>query len=251
MQKKHNHHHHIGAISLIPLLLLALASQWSEIAMADDISRYESLADRSEQQLQLLDAEFQGMQRAYNLLRNGEERTSYKSMTAHYDAETYDSVFEKYESAENHTTALSQRIDAYRERVNALGEKAFHISIAKQEASLVENGSIIARYPISSGKWETPTPTGQFQIHRKQTLRVSSQAVPYRMPHYMAFTKSQSHGFHALPYLGNKATNSDYWYEALDHIGTPASHGCVRLLPENAETVYEWIEVGTPVYINS
>jgi hypothetical protein len=71
------------------------------------------------------------------------------------------------------------------------------------------------------------------------------------MPYYMAFTESQSHGLHALPYLGSGPESSGYWQEALDHIGIPVSHGCVRLLPDDAEKLFRELEVGTPVYINT
>ncbi|MEK7136820.1 MAG: L,D-transpeptidase, partial [Patescibacteria group bacterium] len=61
----------------------------------------------------------------------------------------------------------------------------------------------------------------------------------------------ESHGFHALPYLGKSPESSGFWQEARSHIGIPVSHGCIRLLPEDAENVYEWVEVGTKVYISA
>jgi lipoprotein-anchoring transpeptidase ErfK/SrfK len=104
---------------------------------------------------------------------------------------------------------------------------------------------------VRSGAYDKPTPKGTFEIHRKQKLRVSNLDVPYRMPYYMAFTESESHGFHALPFLGKNPESSDFWQEARSHIGIPVSHGCVRLLPEDAAKVYEWVEVGTKVYISA
>lgn len=131
----------------------------------------------------------------------------------------------------------------------ASGAKAIRIYLGAQQAYLMENGSVAKTYRISTGASSTPTPQGVFQIYRKQELRISKQAVPYRMPNYMAFTKNHAFGLHALPYLGGSAENSPYWREALDHIGTPVSHGCIRFLPEEAAEIYEWVEVGVPVII--
>ena len=132
-----------------------------------------------------------------------------------------------------------------------MGRKAIVIDLSEQRARLIERGNIHATFQVSSGARDTPTPKGKFQIHRKQTLRVSSLDVPYRMPYYMAFTPNGSHGLHALPYLGQSPESSDFWQEAMSHIGIPVSHGCVRLLPEDAAALFEWVEVGTKVYINA
>ncbi len=133
----------------------------------------------------------------------------------------------------------------------ASGSKAIHIFLGKQAAFLTQSGFVLKTYQISTGKSETPTPRGEFAIHTKQALRISSQGVPYRMPRYMAFTSNGAYGLHALPYLGSKKEDSWYWQEALEHIGTPVSHGCIRFLPDEVEEIYEWADVGTPVYIHS
>ncbi len=131
------------------------------------------------------------------------------------------------------------------------GKKAIWIYLGSQEAIATENGEVVRTYKISSGGWQTPTPRGEFKIFEKQDLRISSQAVPYRMPYYMAFTENEAFGLHALPYLGDAAEDSDYWHEAREHIGIPVSHGCVRFLPEEAIELYHWADVGMPVYIQS
>ncbi len=129
--------------------------------------------------------------------------------------------------------------------------KAIRVFLRQQRAYLLEYGKVVKTYRISTGAWETPTPRGNFQIHKKQPLRISSQGVPYRMPNYMAFTPNEAFGLHALPYLGRSKESSWYWQEANNHIGTPVSHGCIRFLPEEAVEVYEWADVGTKVFIRS
>lgn len=131
------------------------------------------------------------------------------------------------------------------------GFKEIYIDLGVQMMFLLEHGVPIHMYPVSTGAQSTPTPVGEFEVHRKQELRISGLATPYRMQYYLSFTKSGSMGMHALPYLGDSPASSNYWFEALDHIGIPVSHGCVRLLPDDALTLYQWTDVGTPVHISS
>ena len=50
-------------------------------------------------------------------------------------------------------------------------------------------------------------------------------------------------GFHALPILAN---GQRLWDTSL---GTPVSYGCIVLSAQDAQTLYDWAEIGTPVYI--
>jgi hypothetical protein len=133
----------------------------------------------------------------------------------------------------------------------ASGAKSILIYLGAQQAFLMEYGTVIKTFRISSGAPSTPTPRGEFRIMKKQELRVSGQSVAYRMPNYMAFTKNSAFGLHGLPYLGKSARTSSYWSEALSHIGTPVSHGCVRFLPEEAAEIYDWADVGVSIIIKS
>lgn len=101
---------------------------------------------------------------------------------------------------------------------------------------------------ISSGASDTPTPRGTFSISSKQELRIGGQSPHYRMPYFMMW-RADGYGIHALPYLGTDGGR--FWSEALDHIGIPVSHGCIRTLPEDAEKVYEFSSVGTELNIHS
>ncbi len=124
------------------------------------------------------------------------------------------------------------------------------VSIAEQKICIEAYGNECAReYPVSTGERETPTPIGDFKIHFKQELRVSGGETPYRMPNYMALKDNGEYGLHALPYLGNSTSGSVFWHEALWHIGVPVSHGCVRLLPDHSDEIFEMIPVDTPVII--
>ncbi len=99
---------------------------------------------------------------------------------------------------------------------------------------------------ISSGAWDTPTPPGTYQILTKQELRIGSKWPHYRMPYFQLWD-SRGYGIHALPYLATDG--GTFWTEALNHIGRPVSHGCIRTLPDDAAALYQFTLIGTPVVI--
>lgn len=126
------------------------------------------------------------------------------------------------------------------------GEKRIVIDISEQNMYLKLGDISIKKFPVSTGKARTPTPLGTTYIHFKQDVRVATSRPHYIMPLFMQFRKG-GYGIHALPSLAND--RGVFWTEALNHIGSPRSHGCVRLLPEDAKFTYEFTEVGTPVQV--
>lgn len=121
-----------------------------------------------------------------------------------------------------------------------------HVDLSEQHMDLYAGETVIYDLPISSGAYNTPTPTGTYYILNKQELRIGGEWPHYQMPNWMGFTSS-GHGLHALPYLAND--NGAFWYEALSHIGTPVSHGCIRQLPDDSEKVYAFGEIGMKLVI--
>ncbi|HCW32365.1 MAG: hypothetical protein UT55_C0024G0006 [Candidatus Peregrinibacteria bacterium GW2011_GWE2_39_6] len=127
------------------------------------------------------------------------------------------------------------------------GDKSINVSLSTQTMNLQFGDEVVYALPVSSGAAKTPTPVGSFEILNKQELRVGGASPHYRMPKWQGFTK-WGHGLHALPYTGNN-TGGVFWSEALSHIGTPVSHGCIRMLPEDAALVYEFGEIGTSINV--
>jgi lipoprotein-anchoring transpeptidase ErfK/SrfK len=119
------------------------------------------------------------------------------------------------------------------------------ISDQKMYARLGER--VIYTFPVSSGTYKTPTPLGTSEIFFKQTVRVGGKAPHYIMPRFMAFSANGAYGIHALPSLSTDG--GVYWREALNHIGQQRSHGCIRLLPEDADKMFEVTDAGVPIVI--
>lgn len=125
-------------------------------------------------------------------------------------------------------------------------QKELHIDISDQKAHLKIGETPVREYTVSTGKRQTPTPTGKFKILNKQELRIANKYPHYRMPKWQSVTKSGV-GLHALPYLAND--KGIFWNEALNHIGRPVSHGCIRFLPDDADDLYNLTAVGDLVNI--
>jgi len=129
---------------------------------------------------------------------------------------------------------------------NLTAPKSIEVDVSLQKMYLKVGDVVIKTFPVSTGKRSTPTPYGHTQIYYKQEVRVSAAWPHYIMPKWLNFRRG-GFGIHALPSI--RYDNGYYWREALSHIGTPRSHGCIRLLPKDAEFAYEWTEVGTPVWV--
>lgn len=118
--------------------------------------------------------------------------------------------------------------------------KRIEINTSAQELSYFLGGVRMGTFPVSTGKPSMPTPKGHFDIYNKIVKAWS----PYGlwMPYWLGMNYGKF-GIHELPIWpnGNK--------EGEDHLGQAVSHGCIRLGVGPAEFIYNWIEVGTSVFI--
>ena len=81
-------------------------------------------------------------------------------------------------------------------------------------------------WKVSTGKDGFETPTGAFKPTRVAAEYYSKAYDNAPMPHAVFFT-------------GGYAVHAT---EAVGRLGQPASHGCVRLAPENATTFFDLVE---------
>lgn len=130
---------------------------------------------------------------------------------------------------------VSQSLDGatVNDLLNGVGQ--FHIrypkhgkhaegDLTRQVLALIDNGKVVALYPISSGKPSTPTVVGSFHVYLK-----TPGYLPDGMYYSSFFTGGYAiHGFNPAP---------DY----------PASHGCMRVPIVDAISIYRWLNVGDGV----
>lgn len=120
-------------------------------------------------------------------------------------------------------------------------QKSLRIRLKTQRLEQRVNDIALSSFPISSGLPRTPTPVGTFRVLSKSPRAWSASAKLW-MPYWMHFS-GRGHGIHELPeWPGGRK-------EGKDHLGRPASHGCVRLGEGPAATVYAWSPIGTSVVV--
>ena len=82
------------------------------------------------------------------------------------------------------------------------------------------------QWRVSTARKGYYTPTGTFHPYSLQLMHYSKKYDNAPMPHSIFF--SGGYAIHATPHVGA--------------LGRPASHGCVRLSPTNARTLYEIVK---------
>ena len=111
---------------------------------------------------------------------------------------------------------------------------ALLISVDKsaQTLTVTRDGQTIHNWPVSTGKPGYATPSGNFTTFRMEADHYSKEWDDAPMPHSVFFTK-QGHAIHGS-------------YD-VKRLGSPASHGCVRLAPANALKLFALVkEEGLP-----
>ena len=111
----------------------------------------------------------------------------------------------------------------------AAAQAAIVITVDKsaQTLSVAVNGEERHSWPVSTGRAGYSTPTGSFTAFRLAKEHFSKEWDDAPMPHSIFFTQ-RGHAIH-----GSLETR---------RLGTPASHGCVRLSPANAETLFNLVK---------
>ena len=103
------------------------------------------------------------------------------------------------------------------------------ITIDKNSQTMTVAVDGVARYrwPVSTGIPSRETPNGSFRAFRMEADHFSKEFDDAPMPHSIFFTKI-GHAIHGTDSEGR--------------LGTPASHGCVRLSKANATTLYALVQ---------
>src|SRR4051812_44783530 len=95
-----------------------------------------------------------------------------------------------------------------------------------QTLTVTRDGQTLHTWPVSTGRTGYATPSGNFTTFRMEAEHFSKECDDAPMPHSVFFTK-QGHAIH-----GSFDTR---------RLGSPASHGCVRLSPTNAAKLFSLV----------
>lgn len=118
------------------------------------------------------------------------------------------------------------------------------IDLSEQHLYAFEGDELIYSFVASSGAAPTYTRTGEFRVQSKIPNAYGATWSIW-MPHWLGiyWAGGSENGIHGLPLLPNGQT---LW---AGHLGTAISYGCVVLGTYEAQSLYLWAEIGTPVII--
>ena len=96
-----------------------------------------------------------------------------------------------------------------------------------QTMTVAVDGVAKYRWPVSTGIPSRETPNGSFRAFRMEADHFSKEFDDAPMPHSIFFTR-EGHAIHGT--------------ESESRLGSPVSHGCVRLSRANASTLYALVQ---------
>ncbi len=123
------------------------------------------------------------------------------------------------------------------------GSKLILVDISEQHMYVYDGDTLVYSWVISTGR-NNYTKVGTFSVLDKIPSAYGSTWDIW-MPDWLGiyYAGGSENGIHALPILPNGAT---LW---AGYLGSPISYGCIVLDTYDAETLYNWADIGTPVKI--
>jgi lipoprotein-anchoring transpeptidase ErfK/SrfK len=117
----------------------------------------------------------------------------------------------------------------------ALGMKRIELDLSEQRLMAYEGETEVLSALVSTGVSRYPTPPGKYKIIRKVRSQVMS-GPGYYLPNveWVAY------------FLGGYAIHGTYWHS---NFGQRMSHGCVNMTNDDAQWIFQWAPLGTPVIV--
>src|SRR6516162_7709096 len=102
-----------------------------------------------------------------------------------------------------------------------------NIDKSSQRMTVSVDGATRYSWPVSTGRPGYDTPNGTFKANRMDADHLSQEWDNAPMPHTIFFDM-RGHAIHG--------------FSDVKHLGMPVSHGCVRLAPANAATLFALVQ---------
>jgi lipoprotein-anchoring transpeptidase ErfK/SrfK len=110
---------------------------------------------------------------------------------------------------------------------NEPGRITIEVNKSTQRMTVTVDGEKRYTFKVSTGKTGHTTPSGSFRVLSMKEMHYSRKYDNAPMPNALFFTNA-GHAIHATSSVRN--------------LGRPASHGCIRLSPKDAKTLYDLVE---------
>ncbi len=143
---------------------------------------------------------------------------------------------------EEEIVAPAEEDDATVIDYNDAGSFRIEVDLSKQATYIFHKDELIKEMICSGGTEEKPTPTGEFETTQKVSYFWSDK---YNMGAYYCVRFYKVYLFHSVPFDADNVMI----VEENEKLGSPASHGCIRLGLEDAKWIYEMLPLGVRVLI--
>jgi hypothetical protein len=115
------------------------------------------------------------------------------------------------------------------------------VDLSDQQLTVFDTtGRIAARWKVSTGAAETPTPLGRYRVTSKSRRTFATKNPRVTMEHMVRFHGGI--GFHSIPRLDGTPLATPLGERGV-------SHGCIRLADRNARTLYRNLPLGAEVVV--
>lgn len=128
------------------------------------------------------------------------------------------------------TQKASKYVPVPKQLSDSRGHREVRVFLDNQYFGAYENGSLLFWGPISSGTKSHPTWPGEFFVNYKQRHKRSIKYNNAPMPYSINY-------------------DGPYFIHQQSLPGHPASHGCIRLLEEDAKRLFGWVKNGDAVTV--
>ncbi|BAY86853.1 ErfK/YbiS/YcfS/YnhG family protein [Calothrix parasitica NIES-267] len=135
----------------------------------------------------------------------------------------------------HHTQNSQQKAIEKVKQLKNSNKRWIQVDLSEQRLITWEGNKPVFGVIVSTGKKDTPTPTGVFNIYTKlEKTRMKGEDYDIEnVPHTMY-------------YQGGYGIHGAYWH---NNFGTPVSRGCVNVAPNHAKKIFNWASVGTTVVV--
>jgi LysM repeat protein len=116
------------------------------------------------------------------------------------------------------------------------GSRWIEVNLSDQTLTAWQGDVPVLYTSVSTGTYLYPTVTGRYAVNTKYSSQRMTgpgydlPGVPWVMYFYSGY-----------------AIHGAYWH---NNFGTPMSHGCVNMRPDEAQILYNWADYGTEVYVH-
>jgi lipoprotein-anchoring transpeptidase ErfK/SrfK len=123
--------------------------------------------------------------------------------------------------------------------------KWIEVDITNKVLYAYENANLVQTYLVTAGAPKTPTVTGQYKIYKKYLVQNMRGENVDGSNYYQPDVQWVNY------FYSDYAIHGNYW-RPLSYFGhVNSSHGCVGLVNSEAEWIYNWAPVGTPVIVHA